>query len=383
MRFVIRCLGLAALLALPVSAAFAQATDDDARAAFQVLRQTPSPLATFYSQRLSDEVFTKRHERGEDALIREFKREADHDDADADYWLGEAYLRAPSLQKDTAKATTWLTRAANGGNATAVLELAYLAQRAGDYARAYGWLVVAAKAGSPQARDLLRDVYSADPSVTTFAQLIAGLKSQTDARATFALCRVYAEGIGLPADLASAMTYCQQAAIGDATAKAYLGTLYLHQGEEIGTKEGLPQLQASAEQGNARGELFYGQALHVLVIAGGPSQSVEANTADHKAYDWMEKAADQGLIDAQFALCSAALTPMEPPPALVRREDYKWCRVLTRLPYFRESVAGMETFYVNGFGFAFGDDEKQTYEQQAQDWLSRHPAEIAPWKPAG
>lgn len=184
--------------------------------------------------------------------------------AAAQFALGNIYVQGHGTSKDPRKAASWYRRAAEQGHAGAQANLGF------SYVQGWG---------------VKRD----DAEAVKWFRASA---AQGDVRGAYNLGASYVHGRGVPRNYTVAAKWLRAAADRGFTEAQYaLGTLYA-------TGLGVPQnraearalLQPAAEAGSARAQLALGQ-----------TYLAEADTAQH-ALVWIERAARQGLPDAQLAL---------------------------------------------------------------------------------
>lgn len=185
------------------------------------------------------------------------------------YYLGDHFLKGRGIfPKDETQALTWFTRAAEGGNSAAMLNVGriYLQSKfvAHDYQQAVRWITLAAQ--QPDNDE---------------AQCLLG--------------QMYVAGLAVKQDFTQAIKWLTQAANHDnAEAQGELGMLY-YQGRGLAQddRQALMRFSQGAEQEDALS--LYG--LGLLYIAG---KVVKKDLTLAKRY--IEQSAKQGLPDAQAYL---------------------------------------------------------------------------------
>lgn len=156
----------------------------------------------------------------------------------ASYKVGETYLRADGVPKDTSKAAKWLQKAADQEYAPAQARFGYLYLmefgESADIAEALRYLHKAAEQGNAMACRYLGIVYDSlsSPDVLASddeqaARWYSKASEMGDRIAQTRLARLYLEGRGVPQDYGLAMSWAQRsAAQGEPDAQNLIGTLY-------------------------------------------------------------------------------------------------------------------------------------------------------------
>jgi localization factor PodJL len=136
---------------------------------------------------------------------------------------------------------------------------------------------------------------AADRLPSAFGSVLHAAAARGDASAEFEIATRYADGRGIPQNLAEAATWFERAASkGLAPAQFRLGGLYekgIGVGKNVDTARRL--YLAAAEAGNAK-------AMHNLAVL--YAEGVEGKPDYQTAARWFRKASDHGVIDSQFNL---------------------------------------------------------------------------------
>ncbi|WP_146604718.1 tetratricopeptide repeat protein, partial [Rhodoplanes roseus] len=124
--------------------------------------------------------------------------------------------------------------------------------------------------------------------------LLAGIAQKSPA-AAFEIAMRYAEGRGVPADLAAAAPWFQRAAdLGLAPAQFRLGSLYEKgQGVKKDLAEARRWYQAAADRGNAN-------AMHNIAVL--YAEGIDGRPDFAMAAQWFTRAARHGVADSQYNL---------------------------------------------------------------------------------
>ncbi|HYB08919.1 MAG TPA: tetratricopeptide repeat-containing serine protease family protein [Alphaproteobacteria bacterium] len=201
------------------------------------------------------------------AALKEFLPLADQGNAEAQAYVGAAYLRGQGGLADPVRAIDYLRRSAEQGNAAGESELAsaYLVGRGvpRDNAEAAKWFRRAAEQDDPSAE-------------TAYAQLLLN-------------------GVGVPKDAAEGLNWLKKAATqGNASAEFFLGRTYFN-GDDVpkDAAEGVRWLERSAAHNNADAQELLGLAYYAGT---GAEQNYQ------RAIEWFRKAAEAGRARSQFML---------------------------------------------------------------------------------
>lgn len=242
---------------------------------------------------------------------------------EAQFFLANAYEAGQGAPLEKAEALMWFRRAAEGGMPIAqrILGTKYLSttpQADANPIEAVRWLTAAAQAGDPGAMNNLGIAYGGDSGVNRDdAQAMAWFKQASDiglARATFALAQYHESGRGTPVDIkAAALLYRTASEQGDARGAVRLGVLtgkgaldqmvprhlsvpWARAAAIAGDEGALSWLGAQAQDGMRAAQSAYG----ILLLA-------RAGRAE-EAIDMLTRAADAGVVDAQYALGNSYTT---------------------------------------------------------------------------
>jgi hypothetical protein len=201
------------------------------------------------------------------AAVREFLPLADRGNAEAQAYVGAAYLHGQGGLADPSRAVDYLRRAAEQGNAAGQNELAsaYLIGRGvpRDNAEAAKWFRRAAEQGDASAE-------------TAYGQMLLN-------------------GVGVPKDAAEGLNWFRKAAAKDnAVAEFFLGRAYFN-GENVpeDAAQGVRWLERSAGHNSADAQEMLGLAFY---SGRGTTQNYQ------RAIEWFRKAAQSGRARSQFML---------------------------------------------------------------------------------
>jgi TPR repeat protein len=229
----------------------------------------------------------------------EYRKAAERGDADAQYRIGNIYLRGKTVERSLREAGRWNRRAALQGHADAQFRLG-LAYKTGegavyDDAEAIKWFSAAAEQGHADAQFHLGNMYepyNADEAITWYKKAAEDDDYSFNHIAQYRLGRVYERG----KDLTEAVRWYRKAAEINSDAQYRLGLLH-----EAGN--GLPEdlseaaewYRKAAEQGNAEAQYKIGCMCHL----------------DHdfvEAYKWFALAAMMFFIMVDAENMEAAIT---------------------------------------------------------------------------
>jgi TPR repeat protein len=146
-----------------------------------------------------------------------FTRAAEAGFFDAQYCLGLAYDKGRGVQVDEAKARSWYEAAARNGSASAQCNLGVLYLRQNDLVSAAYWFLKAAAHKQDEALDNLKWFVEHKNLVRSDRDLIphyrdAATRGEIDAQYLLAWC--YEQGVGIQADLYEAAAWYKRAAKG-------------------------------------------------------------------------------------------------------------------------------------------------------------------------
>jgi uncharacterized protein len=201
------------------------------------------------------------------AAVKEFLALADRGNAEAQAYVGAAYLYGRGVPSDPSLAVDYLRRAAEQGNAAGQNELAsaYLIGRGvpRDNSEAAKWFRRAAEQGFA-------------PAETAYAQLSLN-------------------GLGVPKDTADGINWFKKAAAQDyGAAEHFLGRIYFNgEGVPEDAAQGVRWLQRGAGHNSADAQELLGLAYY---SGKGTAQNYQ------QAIEWFRKAAQSGRARSQFML---------------------------------------------------------------------------------
>jgi len=219
--------------------------------------------------------------------------------AEAQYWLGKAYMFGAGVQKDPSKAVAWFRKAAEQGHGEAQFALgaAYLvgdgvSQDAGEAER---WLIKAIEQGKTAAWSYLSHIREA---LGDHAGALAWTRrgaEEGDAAAQFDMGQRLRQGQGVPQDNAQATEWFRKAANQGHTAAQYnLGVMYASgRGVSQDQARAIEWFRKAADQG-------YASAQFSLGLRYAKGEGVAQDSA--RAAGWFRKAGDQGNAGAQYSL---------------------------------------------------------------------------------
>lgn len=163
--------------------------------------------------------YASRDEPGID-LRRAFEyffKKAQEGNAEAQFWLGEAYKSGRGVEQDNSLAKEWFRRAADNGHMTAQYVMGLLMKKEGNTALAAAYWEKAAAAGDPGAMIELARLYlvenmggAADKERAVRMLYQAADKGKAEALTLLGTC--YSKGYGAPKDENKAFLLWQQAA---------------------------------------------------------------------------------------------------------------------------------------------------------------------------
>ncbi|CAM3311736.1 tetratricopeptide repeat protein [Asticcacaulis taihuensis] len=282
------------------------------------------------------------------AEMRQLKKEAMAGDASAMLSLGDAYHygRAVRFTSDPAWAAYWYGRAASQGNVeaqtrlgdiysdpedplynevTALLwyksaaekgylpaqySLAMLYENAKtinpDYSLAYAWCVKAAQQGDEQAYETLDGLYIYGASVHSYDEVLDHLTIKAEA--------------------------------GDAEAQWRLGKSYMRGDARQDISKAMRWLEASADQGSAKGLYYFGAE---LLMGNNLPQDVTRGLQMEK------RAADMGYVPAQFYWAHNYPAEGETPDEGIEKMIFGWWLAAAEKDY-SEAQESLSYYYANG-----------------------------------
>ena len=213
--------------------------------------------------------------RNAEEAVAGYRKSAEQGHAWAQFNLGMAYDTGNGVTKDAVEAVKWYRKSAEQGDATAQywLGLAYFYGNGvtKDFFEAYAWFVLAGVGGSEKAREMCSDM----------------LKKMTDEQIADATKRAK-DTVG------AAQCLRESAEQGNAKAQLWLGRAY-DEGNGVAkdSVEAVKWYRKSAEQGNARAQFNLGLAYD---LGDGVLENPE------EAVKWYRESAEQGNADAQVFL---------------------------------------------------------------------------------
>lgn len=243
-------------------------------------------------------------------------------DAQAQYQLGVAHRDGKGARKDLGEAASWFAMAAGNGVAPAAVELARAYEQGAGVKRgpneAARWWYRAGELGDETARArflaLLLAGETAGFAGPAAVQWLDPMAKDGDVRAILGLGDIYDKGLGLPADFAKARAWYLQAAFaGNAEAKYRLGRLLLAQPSawRVIFKD------LDREKNNPERDRLYASRDAAQEAAGNDRVVDLVRPHMVEGERWLNEAAHQGHVEAQYVLGSAFLTGMDLPFDLI------------------------------------------------------------------
>ena len=226
-----------------------------------------------------------------------FQSAAAAGDPFAELTVGQMYIIGHDVPLDAAQGIGWVRKAADQDWEDALLAMGklYLSGQGGqkDPQQAAAWLRRAVNRNSIEAAALLGHMYvtgalgTADPGAGLSLLSTAAEAGNADAEGD--LGYMYARGLGVPRDHAVAASWLQKAADqGLASAAVNAATIYLN--DEHDPAKALAVVTPAAERGDAKAQSWLG----TMFLSARPSPDYR------KAVEWLQKAADQGALQAMF-----------------------------------------------------------------------------------
>lgn len=243
-------------------------------------------------------------------------------DAQAQYQLGLAHRDGKGAKKDQSEAASWFAMAAGNGIAPAAAELARAYEQGAGVVRDLGqaarWWYRAGELGDETARARFLAMLLAGETAgfagPAAVEWLEPLAKGGDVRSILGLGGIHEKGQGLPADFGKAQAwYLQAAYAGNAEAKFRLGRLLLAQPSAWR----LVFKDAERERNNPDRDRLYASR-EAAQEAAGDDRSIDLvrpHMVDGER--WLNEAAHQGHVEAQFVLGSAYLAGMDLPFNLI------------------------------------------------------------------
>ncbi len=211
--------------------------------------------------------------RAEEKPIERLTTEAEKGDADAQYRLGQLYVRGTGVRKDLRKSHDFIKSAADQGHAEAIGALGYFYANGfvvkKDLAAAADWFLKGAEKGGAKAqlnygKALLNGRGVKQDEAAGMAWMEKAI-AQNLPDAWFAKAELLYHGLhGVPQDYGKAKEYVIKAAEADhAPAENMLGSIYQEGlgGEKVDLVKAEIWFRKAAEQGDAKGMSNLGQIL--------------------------------------------------------------------------------------------------------------------------
>lgn len=240
-----------------------------------------------------------RKDRDDIDLEREYRKDAEHGDIEAQFKLGRMYIYSTGIPQSDSEAERWLRRAAEQGHAAAQFELGKMYYNGKglpkDLRQAVMWIRKAAEQGNADGQFFVGGFYAEGVGLEKDAvQAVVWYRKAADqghASAQYFLGGVYFRGRGVNRDYTQAAYWWRKAAEqGHAQAQNDLGWLY-HEGNGVARDygEAVAWTRKAAEQGNAYAQ----EGLGEMYEAG---DGVARDWV--QAYKWYNLAAEKQLPDA-------------------------------------------------------------------------------------
>lgn len=282
-------------------------------------------------------------------------------DINAQFQLGTGYLLGIHMQPDCEQAFYWLEKAAQQAHVLAQFHLGHMYQHAKyvskNYVKAIEWYTKAANRGNIEAQNNLGSIYEQgdteilkDENKAVYWYNKAA--EQNDGFAQFKIGSMCEKGYGeiLPDKKQAIIWYEKAISHHSNEAQLALAALYVDSDEY---EKAIPLLYECAEKfSNAQAQFMIGEIY--LCGLGGTPRNIQI------AFEWFTKAADQEMVEAQFALCQFYLNGE-------KRDENKTielCRKLAEAGYWRAQIM-LGKLYEKGYGRLNKDIA------QAIDWYTK------------
>ena len=290
-----------------------------------------------------------------------YRKAAEHEQANAQYYLGLCYEKGQGVTKNETEAIEWYRKAAEQGHAIAQYSLGNFYRRIGslqDYTEAVKWYLKAAEQDHAVAQIKLGFCYEEGKGVAQdYTQAVEWYRKAAEQGhdvAQFYLGNMYYKGLGVPQSYTEALKWYQEAAEqGFASAQYNLGTMYdIGQGVANDYTEAVKWYRKAAEQGHAGAQ----NNLGVMYEKG---QGVAKDYTE--AIKWYRKAAEQGHAGAQNNL--GVMYEKGQGVAKDYTEAIKWYRKAAEQGN-KNAMRNIGLLYENGEGVT------QNY-QTAKEWFQK------------
>lgn len=253
----------------------------DAKAQFDLgLMYDPGNVGAF------DDLIPTNNKFPKDAskALEWYQKSAAQGHAEAQIYMGLAYLNGVGVSRDVAKAVAWFEKAAAQGNADAQYHLGLLWYDPGHFS----------ELSNPFDRFYLEDIAAIRDATKAF-ESFQKAATQGHTQAQIKLGLMYEQGEGAPKDAFKALEWYQKAAaLGNIDAQKHLGWIYSRgNGVPKDLTKAFEWYQKAAEQGDAGAQFNLGSMYD-------QGDGVPKDAA--KAVEWFQKAAAQGDADAQYNL---------------------------------------------------------------------------------
>lgn len=250
-----------------------------------------------------DVISENENTKKEVKTIEWYIKEAEQDNAHAQFYLADIYFHGTDINQNIPKAIEWYTKAATQGFSPAQFNLGYLYEKGHGMkksaVKAIEWYTKAAEQGYADAQVNLGNMYANGYGVKkdNAKALYLYLQSaeQGNINAQINLGTAYLTGKGTIKNGAKAIEwYTKAAKQGNSIAQFSLGNMY-STGNGI-IKNGIMAIEwytKAAEQGNLKAQIRLGN----MYFTG---EGTIIN--DYKAIKWYTKAAEQGDVNSQINL---------------------------------------------------------------------------------
>lgn len=259
----------------------------------------PTPEAP-RTNKESGELYAKACAASGAKRVMLLQKAADAGSLDAMFDLSDCYYDGDGVEKNISLAIKWMTKAADAGyiKAQTALGATYFQGMEGldqNYALSEKYLMMAAEKDNVDAQAFISYLYIAMEEYDK-AMLWARKASQMEhPQAYFALGRIYDEGLGVETNHLEGLKWFEKAAKGgDADAQNMVGNIYLNADYvKHDEKKAFEYYQMAAAQGHLWGMCNLGYCYQ---------EGIGTDMNILSAEEWLRKAAEGGLQDAQNML---------------------------------------------------------------------------------
>ncbi len=300
-------------------------------------------------------------ERGDFAMaLEEWRPLAEQGQVDAQNNLGILYDNGWGVGQNHGEAVKWYRLAAVQGHAMAQSHLGdmygYGKGVPQDYIEAEKWYRLAAEQGIAVAQNNLGTMYNNGEGVAQdYAEAVRWYRKaaeQNYAIAQFNLANMYNNGKGVREDYAEALKWYRRAAEqGFANAQFILGNIY----------QGMGAIMADENATDEEITIATAFGPHDYAGLGVPPDHIEAA----KSY---RKAAEQGLVIAQYHICVLYQLGLGVPPDYV--QAHMWCSLMKRSGLPEQKELATETLAM--FVEQMTPEQIAKAQRLASEWMKKH-----------